>query len=80
MNIYENGLYWIEGKIKVRDKSFDVFDSVQVDSVPPGTSKPFEFFNMPEKPIEIIVILLVIVGLAGIKFSRSKSIVLDQRF
>ena len=73
MNVYENGLYWIEGKIRVGEESFDAFDIIQVDSVLPGTSVPFEFFNLPEKQIGIIVAMMGIVGLIGIKFSRSKS-------
>jgi len=72
ISVYENGLYWIEGKIKVDEKTFDVFDTIQVDSVLPGTSKPFEFFNIPEKEIGIIVVIVAVVGLVGMKFSRSK--------
>lgn len=73
MSVYENGLYWIEAKIKVNEKSFDVFDTIQVDSILPGTSKPFEFLNLPEKQIGLIVAIVAVVGLIGIKFSRSKS-------
>jgi len=71
MNVYENGLYWIEAKIKVEDESFDAFNIIQINSVPPGTLKPSELFNIPEKQIGVIVTMLVIVGLVGIKFSRS---------
>jgi len=71
--MYENGLYWIQGKIKVNDKSLDVFDIIQVDTVVPGTSKPFDFFDLPERQIGIIAVMLVIVGLIGVRFSRPKS-------
>jgi len=73
ITMYENGLYWIQGKIKVNDKSLDVFDIIQVDTVVPGTSKPFDFFDLPERQIGIIAVMLVIVGLIGVRFSRPKS-------
>ena len=73
ITMYENGLYWIQGKIKVNDESLDVYDIIQVDTVLPGTSRPFDFFNLPERQIGIVVAMVVIVGLIGIKFSRQKS-------
>jgi len=73
MNLYENGLYWIEGKIKVGEETFDAFEIINVDSVLPGTLKPFDFFNMPQKQIGIIIALMIVVGLIGINFSRKRS-------
>jgi len=81
ITLYENGLYWIQGKIKINDQSLDVYDIIQVDTVLPGTSKPFDFFNLPERQIGIIATVVVIIGLIGIKFSRQKSReVLDPHF
>ena len=73
ITVYENGLYWIEGKIKFENKSLDFYNIIQVDSVLPGTSKPFDFFGLPEKQVGIIAVVLTIVGLIGIKMSKSKS-------
>ena len=80
INVYENGQYWIEGKIKVGEETFDAFNIVNVNSVPPNTSKPFDFFNIPQKQIGLIVAIIAIVGIIGIRFSRKKSMGLAQHF
>jgi len=75
VNVYENGEYWVEAKIRVGEKSFDAFEIIEVNSVLAGSSKPFELFDLPEKQIGIIAVIAVIVGLVGMKFTRtSKSI------
>jgi len=75
MNVYENGEYWVESKIRVGEESFDAFNIIEVDSVLAGSSKPFELFDLPEKQIGIIVVIVVIVGLMGLQISKkSKSI------
>ena len=75
MNVYENGEYWIEAKISVGDDSFDAFKVFEVNSVLAGTSKPLEFFDLPEKQIGIIVIIMAVVGLVGMRyFKKSKTI------
>ena len=74
VNVYENGEYWVEAKIRVDDESFDAFKIFQVNSVLEDSSKPFELFDLPEKQIGIIVVIVVIVGLVGLKITRkSKS-------
>jgi len=75
MNVYENGEYWVESKIRVGEESFDAFNIIEVNSVLAGSSKPFELFDLPEKQIGIIVVIVVIVGLVGLQISKkSKSI------
>ena len=75
LDVYENGEYWIESKIRVGEDSFDAFDIIQVDSVPPGKTKPIEFFDLPEKQIGIIAAIVIAIGLVGLKISkRTKSI------
>jgi minor extracellular serine protease Vpr len=74
VNVYENGEYWVEAKIRVGEESFDAFEIIEVNSVLAGSSKPFELFDLPEKQIGIIVVIVVIVGLVGLKITRkSKS-------
>jgi hypothetical protein len=74
VNVYENGEYWIEAKIRVDDESFDAFKIFQVNSVLEDSSKPFELFDLPEKQIGIIIVIVVIVGLVGLMITRkSKS-------
>ena len=75
MNVYENGEYWVESKIRVGEESLDAFNIIEVNSVLAGSSKPFELFDLPEKQIGIIVVIVVIVGLVGLQISKkSKSI------
>ncbi len=71
VNVYENGEYWVEAKIRVGEESFDAFKIIEVDSVLAGSSKPFELFDLPEKQIGIISVITVIVGLIGLKFTRT---------
>ena len=72
MNVYENGEYWVEAKIRVEDESFDAFNIIEVNSVLPGASKPLEFFDLPEKQIGIIIAIMLIVGFIGLKISKEK--------
>jgi minor extracellular serine protease Vpr len=72
IEVYENGEYWIEAKIRVGEESFDAYDKIEVNSVVAGTTKPVELFDLPEKQIGIIAVIVVIVGLAGIVFSRKQ--------
>lgn len=71
MHVYENGEYWVEVKIRVGEESFDAFEIIKVNSVLEGSSKPFEWFDLPEKQIGIIAVIAVIVGLIGLKFTRT---------
>jgi minor extracellular serine protease Vpr len=70
MNVYENGEYWVESKIRVGEESLDAFNIIEVNSVLAGSSKPFELFDLPEKQIGIIVVIVVIVGLVGLHISK----------
>jgi len=71
VNVYENGEYWVEAKIRVGEESFDAFEIIEVNSVLADSSKPFELFDLPEKQIGIISVITVIVGLIGLKFTRT---------
>jgi minor extracellular serine protease Vpr len=70
LDVYENGEYWIESKIRVGENSSDAFDVINVDSVLPGKTKPIEFFGLPEKQLGVIAVVVLIVGLVGLKLSR----------
>jgi len=71
VNVYENGEYWVEAKIRVGEESFDAFEIIEVNSVLADSSKPFELFDLPEKQIGMIAVITVIVGLVGLKFTRT---------
>ena len=67
MNVYENGEYWVEAKIRVEEESFNAFSIIEVNSVLASSSKPLELFDLPEKQIGIIVVIMIIVGVVGLK-------------
>ncbi|MFQ5440734.1 MAG: S8 family serine peptidase [Nitrosopumilaceae archaeon] len=69
VNVYENGEYWIDAKIRVGQESFDAFKIIEVNSVLEGTSKPLDLFDVPEKQIGIIAVIVLIVGLVGLKIT-----------
>ncbi len=71
VNVYENGEYWVEAKIRVGEESFDAFEIIEVNSVLAGSSKPFELFDLPEKQVGIVAVIAVVVGLVGLKFTRT---------
>jgi len=77
VNVYENGEYWVESKIRVGDESFDAFKTIEVNSVLPGTSKPLKFFDLPEKQIGIIIAIMVFVGLIGVRYIKKPRTMLD---
>ncbi|MFB5604091.1 MAG: peptidase S8, partial [Candidatus Nitrosomaritimum aestuariumsis] len=74
MNVYQNGEYWIQTSVKTEEDSFDAFDVIEVNSVLPGTVKPFDWFGLPEKQIGIIAIVAIVIGLIGLKISRIKRV------
>ncbi len=70
VNVYENGEYWIEAKIRVDEESFDAFNIIKVNSVSSSSYKPFELFDLPEKQIGVIVVIVAMIGLVGLKITR----------
>ena len=70
LSVYENGQYWVEAKIRSNGDSYDAYDIIDVNSVPPGTSEPFGWFGLPLKQLGIIAVIVIIVGLIGVKLSR----------
>ena len=74
MNVYENGEYWIQTSLRTEEDSFDAFDVIEVNSVLPGTTKPFDWFGLPEKQIGVIAIVVIVMGLVGLKISRTRQV------
>ncbi len=70
VNVFENGEYWVEAKIRVGEESFNAFKTIEVNSVLPGTPKPLKFFDLPEKQIGIIIAIMVFVGLVGVRYIK----------
>ena len=68
IQVYENAEYWIETKIRVDEKSYDAFNTINVDSVSDKT-KPNDF-DIPQKQIGIIAVIVIIVGLVGLAIRK----------
>ena len=74
LDVYQNGEYWIQADVRVGEESFEAFNVIKVDSVLPGVSKPFDWFNLPQKQIGIIAVIVIVIGLVGLKISRTKEV------
>ena len=70
LQVYDNGQYWIEAKIRSNGESYNAYDVIDVNSVLPGTSEPFGWFGLPQKQLAIIAVIAAIVGVIGLKLSR----------
>jgi minor extracellular serine protease Vpr len=64
IKVYENVEYWIDAKIKVNEKTFDAFNTIEVNSVNENTLDKFEL-NIPERQIAIVSGIIICVGVIG---------------
>ena len=65
IEIYDNGEYWIEAKIKVNENTSDAFNTIKINSLSEKIEK-IELTNIPEKQIIIIISIVTIVGIVGL--------------
>ena len=65
LEIYENGEYWIDAKIKVGGNTSDAFNTIKINSLSEKIEK-IELTNIPEKQIIIIISIVTIVGIVGL--------------
>ena len=65
LEIYENGEYWINAKIKIDENTFDVFNTIKITSFSEKVKK-IELRDIPEKQIILIVSIIVVVGIVGL--------------
>jgi len=66
VQVFEDAEYWVEAKIKVGGKTFDAFNTIQVNSISNETEY-FEFLQIPQNQIEIIATIVIIVGMIGLR-------------
>jgi minor extracellular serine protease Vpr len=66
LKVYESGEYWIDAKIKVNEKTFDAFNTIEVNSVNENTWNKFELRHIPERQIAIVSGIIICVGVIGI--------------
>jgi minor extracellular serine protease Vpr len=64
LEIYENGEYWIEAKIKSENNTSNAFNTIKVTSLSEKIEK-IELRDIPEKQIILIISIIAIVGIVG---------------
>ncbi len=73
IRVNENAEYWIYAKIKVNGKTFDAYNTIEVNSINDNIQSEFEVLNIPEKQIVIVLGIIVITGIVGVIAIRKTS-------
>lgn len=66
VKIKENAEYWIDAKIKIDGKTFDAYNTIEVNSINENIQNEFDLSNIPEKQIAIVFGIVIIVGIIGV--------------
>ena len=69
LEIYENGEYWIDVKIKVENNTSNVFNTIKITSLSDKIEK-IELIDIPEKQIILIISILIIAIIMGLLIRR----------
>ena len=72
IRVNENAEYWIDAKIKVDGKTFDAYNTIEVNSINEDQDE-FELLDIPEKQIAIVSGIVIIVGIVGVIAIRKTS-------
>ncbi len=72
IRVNENAEYWIDAKIKVDGKTFDAYNTIEVNSINEDQNE-FELLDIPEKQIAIVSGIAIIVGIVGVIAIRKTS-------
>ena len=68
ITVYDPGQYWIESKIRVNGETINAYEIVEVTSTQEKKGfDPFGAFDIPEKPLLIIFVVVAIIALVGLK-------------
>ena len=70
LTVYEPGKYWIEAKIKDDDKTLSAYASIQVEKIEHSEKNLANTLNLPEKPILIIVAIMIVTAIVGLSIRR----------
>jgi minor extracellular serine protease Vpr len=73
ISVTEKGEYWILANIVANGERSDAFETITIET--PSTKNNFDLFNffeIPERPFIIVVVVAVMISLVGLKF-RIKS-------
>jgi minor extracellular serine protease Vpr len=69
LEIYENGEYWIDAKIKVGGNTSDAFNTIKINSLSEKMER-LELGDIPEKQIILIISIIVIIGIIGLTIRK----------
>ena len=64
IEINENSKYWIDAKIRVKGNTSNAFNTIEINSIPENYNR-VNPIDIPEKPITIISIILIGIGIFG---------------
>jgi len=73
IEIYENGEYWIDAKIRVNGNTTNAFNTIDINSLAENSHRS-EIIDFPVKQIGIIAGIVIIIGIFGL-IKRKQSIV-----
>ena len=71
LKIYKAGDYWIEAKISTDKNIFDVYDSIKINLLSENEKSVFYYLEEIERPVLILSIITVLVGILGIRILRN---------
>jgi minor extracellular serine protease Vpr len=66
LEIYENGEYWIDAKIRVDENTSNAFYTIEITSL----SEKIELMDIPEKQIILIILIIIIIGSIGLAIRK----------
>jgi minor extracellular serine protease Vpr len=70
MAVSQPGEYWIEAKIKDGAKTLSAYATIQVEKIEHDEKNLSSMFNLPEKPILIIVAIVIVIAIVGLSVRR----------
>ena len=71
LKIYKSGDYWIEVKISTDENTFDVYDSIKINLLSENEKSVFYYLEEIERPVLILSIITVLVGIFGVRMLRN---------
>ena len=71
LKIYKSGDYWIEVKISTDENIFDVYDSIKINLLSENEKSVFYYLEEIERPVLILSIITVLVGIFGVRMLRN---------
>ncbi len=64
IDVFENAEYWIEAKIRTDQNSTSAYNTIEITTIPDGIQRLD--FDIPEKQIGIIAIIVAAIGIFGL--------------